>query len=442
MKMIVANTDNLAERGEQATHDEGYIKLQQSLSETYTNEEEGVSFKYPSDWEVLDGTSSIVEMFDTKNTPDHRASLSVNNFWDSDPFGVFTDDTNSIKEAVNEVHTFLSVEDDKIDGIPARLLKYSTKGLNGTDIVWDYYYIAGDDIYCITCSYTESTAETYEALFNAIIESYTITSSAREESQLADAHDSNGFIYNGKPLSGLLGASSDKITDVFGQPTGGTPVTGELLYGGTEYWTYDDTIGFYFDNETVSWIGVRAEMVTFNGITLNMNPSELYDKFGEASYERYIEDEAGEGADYYYMEYILDGTVVGFEMPDANSNSDRITISAYDDEYFEPEPSYEDNPGFYDGVVYINDSFGWVEEPTGSTDSIGLSHIKGIVKNTSDKAYSYVGISFNLYDGSGNQVGTATAAINDLGAGSTWRFDALGSGSGVSRFEFVSIDAF
>ena len=54
--LIVANADNLAERGVQDQKDEEHIKSQQqdsasvNLSETYINEEEGFSFNYPSAW--------------------------------------------------------------------------------------------------------------------------------------------------------------------------------------------------------------------------------------------------------------------------------------------------------------------------------------------------------------------------------------------------------
>lgn len=154
-------------------------------------------------------------------------------------------------------------------------------------------------------------------------------SEALESNNDSEQSYSGNFMYKGKSLSSFLGKSSENISVAFGTPIGGTPVTGELLYGGTEYWAYDD-IYFEFDNGIVHQINVKSEKVTFDGMTLNMKPSNLFDKFGEALDEYYIEDEAGEGRDCYYMEYIFDGILVGFEMPDILSESDYMRFSIYE----------------------------------------------------------------------------------------------------------------
>ena len=51
----------------------------------------------------------------------------------------------------------------------------------------------------------------------------------------------------------------------------------------------------------------------------------------------------------------------------------------------------------------------------GSTDEYGIRYkIEGTIKNNTDKQYSYVQVTFNLYDKDGAQIGSALANINNL----------------------------
>lgn len=50
--------------------------------------------------------------------------------------------------------------------------------------------------------------------------------------------------------------------------------------------------------------------------------------------------------------------------------------------------------------------------------------IKGKLKNTSKKEFSYVSVTFAIYDEAGNQINTALDNMNYLQAGSTWSFKA------------------
>lgn len=58
--------------------------------------------------------------------------------------------------------------------------------------------------------------------------------------------------------------------------------------------------------------------------------------------------------------------------------------------------------------------------------------ITGKVKNNTNKNYSYVQITFNLYDKDDNLVGTAMDNINNLEANGTWIFNAIGMGKNLS----------
>jgi len=68
----------------------------------------------------------------------------------------------------------------------------------------------------------------------------------------------------------------------------------------------------------------------------------------------------------------------------------------------------------------------------GNTDNYGFITINGEIKNNTNKTYSYVQVTFTLYDASGAQVGTALANINNFEANGTWRFEAIGTGKAVS----------
>lgn len=147
------------------------------LSEIYTNDAVGISFNYPSGWVVLDSDneSEVVEMIDSQNNADSIAGFKVFNILDQDPLGVFTKDEASIREAVNEFGTFIKLENTLIGDVPTKGLMYQQAGLKGDDIVTNFWYFIGNELHQITCSYSASKADIYEPIFNAIMDSYKIT---------------------------------------------------------------------------------------------------------------------------------------------------------------------------------------------------------------------------------------------------------------------------
>lgn len=54
--------------------------------------------------------------------------------------------------------------------------------------------------------------------------------------------------------------------------------------------------------------------------------------------------------------------------------------------------------------------------------------ISGALKNVSKSQFSYVSITFTLYDDNGYNIGSAMANMNYLGAGETWRYEAISLG--------------
>ncbi len=75
-----------------------------------------------------------------------------------------------------------------------------------------------------------------------------------------------------------------------------------------------------------------------------------------------------------------------------------------------------------------------------TTDAAGTTYIEGEIKNNTDKSYSYVQVTFNLYDDNGAQLGTAVDNINNLEPNATWKYKALGLVTEkVSSYKLVEI---
>lgn len=90
---------------------------------------------------------------------------------------------------------------------------------------------------------------------------------------------------------------------------------------------------------------------------------------------------------------------------------------------------YNDFIKMIDNAVFKVDDLelvGGIKGTTTRSDGYGFSsYISGVIKNNTDKKYSYVQITFALFDKDGNKVGTALANVNSLDAGETWKFEAI-----------------
>lgn len=80
--------------------------------------------------------------------------------------------------------------------------------------------------------------------------------------------------------------------------------------------------------------------------------------------------------------------------------------------------SLVDSEGSYDGFAY---------------------YVNGTIKNNTDKQYSYVQVTFNLYDASGAQIGTAMSNINNLEGNGTWKFKAIGGTENAASYKLAEI---
>jgi hypothetical protein len=59
------------------------------------------------------------------------------------------------------------------------------------------------------------------------------------------------------------------------------------------------------------------------------------------------------------------------------------------------------------------------------TDEYGNRFIAGTLINNTGNEYAYVEVEFNLYDGSGEQVGSTFTNMNNLIPNGTWNFEAV-----------------
>jgi hypothetical protein len=72
----------------------------------------------------------------------------------------------------------------------------------------------------------------------------------------------------------------------------------------------------------------------------------------------------------------------------------------------------------------------------------GNRTIAGTVANSTGKTYGYVQVEINLYDGSGAQVGSTLANVNNLAPGAVWKFEAPVLEDSATRYEVKDITGF
>lgn len=77
----------------------------------------------------------------------------------------------------------------------------------------------------------------------------------------------------------------------------------------------------------------------------------------------------------------------------------------------------------------------------GKANEFGIE-ITGTVVNRRNRTLKYAQISFNVYDASGAQVGSALANINGLEAGGRWNFKATAFGQKATSYKFSNLTGF
>ncbi len=258
----------------------------------------------------------------------------------------------------------------------------------------------------------------------------------------------NELYYGEIPLADLLDKDKNEVCNILGTPASGTPVTGELLFGGTEYYGYNGLV-LYFDNQTntVDNISVWPSFVRINGATLNKSRTELISLLGEPSYEDYYYDQPGEFDDYYYLQYTLydSAAVFDIEMPDYDGIASFVNIYKYDDGTgSEWNDEYEDpfgREGDEDNTSDLGYGPAWADMPYTATDGLGISRINGIIENKSGLTQDFVSVHFNLYDANGYLIGSTSDSLQNLKNGDKWKFSAaiLNDEAAYWEFSYISV---
>lgn len=97
----------------------------------------------------------------------------------------------------------------------------------------------------------------------------------------------------------------------------------------------------------------------------------------------------------------------------------------------------------YDNVQE-NEKFTILED-VGYADEYGIAYyIEGTIKNNTSKQYSYVQVQFNVYDESGNIIGSCLDNVNNLEGEGTWKFKAICSGeaSEIKSYKLTEFSSF
>lgn len=120
--------------------------------------------------------------------------------------------------------------------------------------------------------------------------------------------------------------------------------------------------------------------------------------------------------------------------------------NSYDDsgDYDYNSGDYSYDYGDYDGTDNEYDDLelvGGIESTKGIVEYDWLT-ITGKVKNNSNKNYSYVQITFSVYDTEDNKIGTCMDNISGLSAGETWSFEAIGEGVNNCTYYLEEIEGF
>ena len=315
-----------------------------SLSETYINEAEGISFQYPSAWKLDDSEEYHSNPSDVQASVvllANRMGQELNSIIEVLKFPatqgaiehLFVSDeefAQTFSDSVSIIETSLV----KVDGIEARKIAYIEQG----ELYYlSYMYGVGNTLYRIDFICHKDQKGSFERFYNAVIESYTI----KVSTDLSNADDQSisgeGIIYSldyrGHSLAELLGSRREELDDIYGVPTGGTLVDGYLLYGGTEYHEYSDGEMYAIMNEetgTVAEISVMANATKLNGDAMDLTREEIKKLFGEPSYEDADYDEYGEEYGYVVGYYPVEGEFyLSFWFPDMNTKVYDITIGWY-----------------------------------------------------------------------------------------------------------------
>lgn len=161
------------------------------LTETYTNEKEGISFRYPSELEYNEGGeygtedeegTSMVAIFGTYTLSamgDPSFDMKIQKLTDRELMDkAFADEPEFLDTFGydSDVFTDIKIGTDELDGVEARTVQAQSavEGLPSV-VLHEYYYVSGPSVYRVILSCSEEALDVYAELFRQIMDSYTIT---------------------------------------------------------------------------------------------------------------------------------------------------------------------------------------------------------------------------------------------------------------------------
>jgi hypothetical protein len=239
---------------------------------------------------------------------------SLNPFTQSGVYNIYCVDTGTTKELVdtkgfrNTVTVYQLVEN--MDDVSSAQQMY-----------WENWYSCMDDLRAIKIALGETEDTETQPDF---------------EGEQTEAYTSSDVCYKDVVIDRMLGWSSGQINDTFskmgyGEPTDGTSITGELLYGATEYCAYDGIEFLFDDTGATTMIYVAPDYAEVNGTTLDKTLGEITAILGSADEQEWIEGDIGEDG-FWVVTYNLHDDVyeLDYEMelvfPDEFSVPNSISI--------------------------------------------------------------------------------------------------------------------
>lgn len=339
------------------------------FSETYTNEDEGISFKYPAPWMPVNEMEDAVEnalgitVVGLANTlMPYQSFILVSKFPDN-PLKeyLFIDNDEFVANFSDEV-SVIETSVGELDGVMAREISY----IDSEDRYFQsYFYAVGTDLYRVDLACEEFHKEKFERIFDAIMNGYSVdtlmmtnsdmyvNASETMNSDINSNVPSVDIYFNNIPVSELLNSSTVELVQRFG----GSYYANEN--GGISY----DEIEFYMlDDETVGYIwSFSPECFSINGKALNVNDEGFIysDEIIELLGTDYEDESLSSGyyMTYYYPSYTLSFGVNKFsEVSDiriynlapANSDSFGNVSGVYQEpieNYWKLAGSYSDSMG-------------------------------------------------------------------------------------------------
>lgn len=165
-----------------------------SLSDTYTNEEEGFSFQYPSAWKPMSQQEMINYALSQEDLPlvllanEYEDIPEANSYIMVTRFDATEEDVDMLSlddeaflDAIQIDGSDLETSSLTIDGVPVRKVSYQVDEENRYQQT--YYYVANQGLFRVDMFCSTRQSSEYIRFFDAVMDSYTITVFPKEEEE-------------------------------------------------------------------------------------------------------------------------------------------------------------------------------------------------------------------------------------------------------------------